>query len=60
MHACTCAHVCVLQVSELQSVLSGMGSQLSTEQALRRQDTQALDINMKQMEGALLAAQDQV
>ncbi|GLC38340.1 hypothetical protein PLESTM_000714900 [Pleodorina starrii] len=37
-----------------------MNQQLLAEQAMRRQDTAALDTNMKAMEGALVQAQDQV
>eukprot|EP00198_Chlamydomonas_reinhardtii_P005924 XP_001695260.1 flagellar associated protein [Chlamydomonas reinhardtii] len=39
---------------------AGMHAQFSAESAMRRQDTAALDGNMRAMEGALLAAQEQV
>ncbi|KAG1676158.1 hypothetical protein FOA52_004999 [Chlamydomonas sp. UWO 241] len=46
------------EIGQLQAVLSGMGQQLANEQGMRRADAQALDHNMKAVEAAMQAAQD--
>jgi chromosome segregation ATPase len=46
------------QVAELQGVLSSMGAQLQSEQAMRRQEAQAFEATMRNMEQQLQAAQD--
>ena len=46
------------QISELQNILNGMGHQLAAEQAMRRADGQAFDMNMKAMEASIQAAQE--
>lgn len=48
------------QIADLQNVLNSMGHQLAAEQAMRRADGQAFDLNMKQMEASIQAAQEGV